>query len=769
MYSSSVIEELEEIIEKITPFCCWETTRDKLRKLEFETHPEILQVKINKVSEFSESYKVDNFFMYQSEDISDFISDILVKGNILSSEEIKSFFMLFKNIRAYINFFKNKPHYELNNKEALNFTLSVYNDFYIKYKSFFSENGDLIEDKIPHVASLSENIRKKREEITNRLNSFINSNNEILSDTFYKHMEGRYLLPYSRAKVTLKELVIHDFSDSGQTVYAEPIWLVDMNNSLRENILEKERLIKLFFREISEFLCNYRDDIKYIADFFSEVDELYSKGRFMAQGKRIFPEISNEIKLFKLKNPLLDYEKSVPADVFFPENKNIFLVSGPNAGGKTVLLKSLFYTTVMVQMAIPVFCEWNSKIKIFNKIFDIFGDESSILNSMSTFSYHMKKLAEAIEQSDENTLILIDEIASGTDPDEGGAIAASIMEHLAEKNAKVIVSTHIGMLKYHFYKKENVQSVSLAFDTEKSIPLYKVEYNSINSSFGFEIARKSGISEEILSCAKKYKNKSSYEVGEFLKDLACEKTRVIELSEKLEVEIENSKKEKEKYENYYKKIEEEMRIKLKKELDSIEREFSKYRTQALDKLETLKTRKDIAFFNEPALVLSRKRKSMIKESEKKYGDKLELKDIKKGINVFVISLNDKGKIVEIKENRVKVNIDGKNIETGIEDLYQIKNTQTPARKKHSANIKTTNVQNTELRLLGFTVEEALVELERFIEKALMQKLSTFRVVHGKGIVREHVKKFLTQNSKVESAVYADYYSGQDGVSIVKLK
>ncbi|MGM0607487.1 MAG: endonuclease MutS2 [Candidatus Muiribacteriota bacterium] len=763
--NSNIKNELKIILDKVSSFCNWEISSRIIHSSNLITDKKELEFKINRIKELSESYINHDFYFLNSTSPESFIQKTAIKGNIFEKEEIESFYLLVKNSKKFYEKFNRKEEFPVNNEISNQIPVEFIKEFKNKF-DFVFENNKFVEGNIPQVSILLNQINQKNEEILGKINSFINQNEEKLSDTFYKYVDDRYVIPFKRTNTPKKNVLAHYYSDSGATLYGEPFWLVELNNSIIELKGRKKKIIYNFFKKISNFIIENNYFIKQMYDFFIKADIAFAKSKYLALNKT-YPYISSRIYLSSVHNPLIEEKKSIPADIIFTEDKDLFLITGPNAGGKTVVLKTLYYSALLFQMAIPISCDEGSEIPVFSQVFGVFGDESSILNDMSTFSWHLKQISDILASSDEKTIVLIDEITSGTDPEEGAALAVAIIEEFIEKKVKVAITTHINKIKYHFFKKSFVQSVSMLFDIKKNIPLFKLDYNSVNSSYAFEIAKKSGIDRLIINKAMKYRKENSFDTEEFIKALKDEKEKLRIEKEKIiknNIYLEEKQKDLDFTRN---KIEKDMNKKFSKKLDKLEKEFSEYRTKALDKFEKVKSKKDVADFYEPVIQIKKIKKTLNPQEELPKLLKPQAKDLKKGSEVFIKSLNTEGILEKKEKGKIVVSIKGKIFTTDFNNIF-LKKEKKSEKNKSKTKVKMNSPEKSEIKVIGLNIEDGIEEVEKFLQLAFCYKTSIIRIVHGKGILRKEILKYLKNDKRIKKIEFADYFSGQDGVSVVEL-
>ena len=403
--------------------------------------------------------------------------------NIISEEESSEF----KNIFELIN--------------SLNIATQLEKDIEM---SIISEN-EISDDASSDLKRIRRMIKSKNDLIRDKLNQLISTSDKLM-DNLYTLRDGRYVVPVrSEFKNSFKGIV-HDQSASGQTVFIEPMFVVDLNNDLKKLEIDEEkeieRILIAFSSRILEILPELISNLSVIA----KIDFIFSRGKLAYDMEAIKPIINNRgiISLQSARHPLIDRDKVVPIDISLGNSFNTLVITGPNTGGKTVTLKTVGILTLMTQYGLMIPCADNSEVAVFDELFADIGDEQSIEQSLSTFSSHMKNIIEIIKNAKENSLILFDELGSGTDPEEGSGLSISILNYFLGRNIRTIATTHYSQLKMYAMSTENVQNAAMEFDVEKLEPTYKLIIGISGKSNAFEISKKLGLDESFIVNAKKF-------------------------------------------------------------------------------------------------------------------------------------------------------------------------------------------------------------------------------------------------------------------------
>lgn len=646
----------------------------------------------------------------------------------------------------------------------------------------------------PELASIRRKIMQTSSKLRNTLDKMVKSSSvqKCLQESVITMRDGRYVLPVKAEYKGSVPGLVHDTSATGQTYFIEPMSVVDCNNDIK--ILESEeqeeidRIIKALTAECA--LCS--DSISENFRVCSILNVYFAKSNLAAKMKATAPIISDDgiIDLKKARHPLIDPEKVVPVDISLGEEYTSLIITGPNTGGKTVSLKTTGLLTLMTMCGMLIPVSDGSRISVFDKVLVDIGDNQSIEQNLSTFSSHMLRVIDILKVSDKRTLVLLDELGSGTDPVEGAALAVSIIEKLKDKGAKLMLTTHYQELKIYALETPGIQNASCEFDIQTMSPTYRLIMGSPGKSNAFAICRRLGMPADVIDEAK---NLVSEENMRFEK--------VIEKLERQRKELEKQNAEV----SRLRKLAEENEKKLEAELNEIEArkesELERARSismniiestkaqsnELLDELQSIRKQKDKKKFGEMVTEAERKSKSSLNNMydkanpvvKKTNNEKYRLpRALKVGDIVILPSMNNqKGTVVSEPDAKQMVFVQAGIVKAKVkvEDVRLVENVQNDQNKKKNTfkpkkNILARNVQQ-ELDIRGFAADEGIMELDMFINHAVMTNLTLVTVIHGKGtgILRKAVHARLKQMPVVKSFRLGVYGEGEDGVTIVELK
>lgn len=655
----------------------------------------------------------------------------------------------------------------------------------------------LSEEEIADDASSNlKTIRKNMSGINDRIHSRLNemlSNQSVrsyLQDAVITMRGDRYCLPVKSEYRSHVPGQIRDQSSTGSTVFIEPDSVIKLNNEFREYLVQEAEEIDKILASLSASLALELDSVKNNYELICRLDFIFARAELAARHNATRPKFSKnrDILIKKGRHPLLDSDKVVPIDLPLERSFNQLIITGPNTGGKTVTLKTLGLFVLMGQSGLHIPASDGSILPVFKQIYADIGDEQSIEQSLSTFSSHMKNIIYILKNADENSLVLFDELCAGTDPTEGAALAISILTYLNNKNVRTLATTHYSEIKLYALNSEGVENACCEFDVETLSPTYRLLIGIPGKSNAFAISKKLGLPENIISEAQKHLSDEDTAFEDIISDL---ETKRVQLSDK-ELEISKLHKDaqelKDKTYAKYEKIDtqreniineakaEAARIlkEAKDKADEAIRNINKYGSDAdaVKKLE--KERSELRDkIKKSNTVLSKK------DSQNRKVNHPEAKDLHIGDTVMVLSLNMKGTVHTLPNARGKLDVQMGILKynVGINDLILL-NEPDETTKKYSSKgsyssgmrMSKTATVKTEINLIGLNSDDAIAELDKYLDDAYIAHLPQVRVVHGKGsgILRNAVSGYLKRQSYVKSFQLGEHGEGDAGVTIVNL-
>ena len=666
----------------------------------------------------------------------------------------------------------------VNNKEKLN--LSYYFDalnplkyLYEEINNTMSEDGEIYDKASNELFEIRKKIKTLNSQVRAKMQELLMTKAKMLNENLIVIRNDRMCLCVkAEYKHTIKG-VIHDESASKSTVYIEPFSALEISNKIVGLIEEEKAEIAKILARLSGIAFNYETEIKDNFSNLISLDIIFAKAMYANELNAYKPTI-NELGIIDIKkarHPLIDKEKVVPINLKLGKEYDAIIITGPNTGGKTVAIKTCGLLTLMMQSGMLVPVDEGSEMAIFDNIFADIGDEQSIEQSLSSFSAHMTKVIKILNQLTPNSLVLLDELGSGTDPKEGSNIAISIVEHLLEYKAKVIVTTHYADLKAFAYDKENIINASVEFDTNTLKPTYKLLLGVPGRSNAITIARSLGLSEKIIN--------RSIELNESTKtDLSSMLTKLDDQNTKLSDEIKYYEEENKVLTEKIEKIK-QREYELEKEYDSFinkakkeaNKILEKAKEDALELIKTLEDKKNNLEIKEHEVA---EFKNLARNLGVKEEESLEAFEIKVGDSVFVKGWQRNGEVVKINKDKYEVRVGNFQVsfsknELGLPKI--VKDNKPKIVKKPVKNEPNKSSAKLECDLRGFRYEDVKPELDKFIDQAYLAGLNQIYIIHGfgTGAVRKAVYEYLNKCPYVKSKRFGGEGEGLNGVTVAYLK
>lgn len=721
-------------------------------------------------------YRKGNLPLESIGDISNYILN-LKNQNFLSAKALLELATLLKTSKTLKNYYFEK---ELNQTDSLtNYFDHLYTNPNIEEKIFSAIiDENTFDDRASNALyKIRQQMRNTKKEIKNKLQSLLNS--KYLQEPIVTIRQDRFVVPVKSEYQTELKGFIHDTSSTGSTVFIEPISVFDLNNQLSELKNQESIEIEKILQILSSLFFDVTNELENNFNLITILDFIFAKAKYSKELDCNCPKI-NDNKIIYLKNakhPLLDQSIAVPITLEIGKTFSSLLITGPNTGGKTVTLKTVGLLITMTQCGMHIPASSESSIYLFDNIFADIGDEQSILESLSTFSSHMTHIINILNEATSNSLVLVDELGSGTDPIEGASLALSILEYLKEHNITVLATTHYHELKEYALLTDGVENASCKFDLETLSPTYRLLIGVPGKSNAFAISQKLGFKPEILEKAKKLINSDTAKTEDLLKEIydskaliesEKEKTlqysnKIEKLKQKLENEITDLEEHKKEYLQKAKQEAREILLSAKQEANDIIKEMESEKNSSKN-LNTLRNK------------LSSKLHEVNQTPEPQQEETTELDEsqIKPGTIVFVPKFNKNGTILSYPNQSKKFNIQIDNIKTTLtpSQITIAKNTETKKEiiTKKQSNFAPKNVR-TELNVIGMNIEESIFLVDKFLDEAALAKLETARIIHGKGtgVLGKGIQKYLKTHPHVKSYRYGTFGEGEMGVTIVELK
>lgn len=634
-------------------------------------------------------------------------------------------------------------------------------------------------------------IRKKIREINldikQKLQSYSKNSDlsKYLQDSIVTLRGDRYVLPVKQEYKNYVSGIVHDQSASGSTLFIEPMAVVQLNNNLREAVLQEREEMQRILQSFTDRLTPIYRMLQNNLETISDIDVIFSRVKYGIANRCTKPVLNCEgtIKLKNARHPLIDKQKVVPISFEIGKQSNIVVVTGTNTGGKTVTLKTVGLLTALAMAGMFVPCTEESEVSFFKSIYCDIGDEQSIEQSLSTFSGHMTNLRDILNDVTSDSLVLIDEVGAGTEPNEGSALAVAITEFLRKSGCKAVITTHYGKLKEYSLITDGVENASMQFNPETYEPTYKLVMGVPGSSNAIAIASRLGLDSTVIDMAKKYVDGDSVQLEQVLsnaesirKEYEDKVAETSELNRSLQQELEKSKKLNQSLSAEREKLLSGSRQEARRIVADAQRECKDLIAQIKDLLNSDVS--DKALFE--ARALAKKVANAMPEEEKDddyvfTGDKIKFADLKKGMTAFCSKINSTVTVAEIKSpSKIIVKAGNMTVNVTADDLFYYKQDKKVVKQTHS---KTAHRQvdsrsySNEINVLGQTVDEAIANVDDFIDRAVLGGLSTVWVIHGMGTgrLRQGLHQHFKHHPNIAEFRLGRPGEGDSGVTVVTLK
>ncbi len=653
-------------------------------------------------------------------------------------------------------------------------------------------NDDEIADKASELlADIRRKIRKKSSSVREKMDSIIHSAHyqKFLQEPIVTQRNGRYVVPVKAEHRADVPGLVHDTSSSGATVFIEPVSVVEANNDIKMlEGQEREEIARILF-ELSAEAGSFANSIIASYDAGVMLNLIFAKAHLAYKMKATMPIVNTDgvIELKKARHPLIDKNKVVPVDISLGEKFDTLVITGPNTGGKTVSIKTIGLLTLMTMCGLLIPASDKSKISMFDKVLVDIGDEQSIDQSLSTFSSHMTNIVDILNRADESTLVLIDELGAGTDPVEGAALAVSIIEKLREKGAKIAATTHYAELKAYALDTDGVTNGCCEFDVETLSPTYRLLIGVPGRSNAFAISQRLGMDSDVIENAKRIVGSENRDFEAVLERLESTRQELETQQKEAEEAVISAKRIQAQAQSEKDKIEQLKKNELEKAKHQAEKLIEQARRQSgefLLEIEKLKEEQNTSNASEIARKTRRVIKNQLGEMDElinpqelaenwDYDYKLP-REPKVGDAVIIRGIGE-GEITEISDNKILVTAGMLKTRVKLSDIMLIdkkpKKTPRQSRNVYRTSSRADKDVTTELDLRGKTVDEALMSLDGFIDKCILNGLSEVRIIHGKGTgaLRNAVQEELRHHPNIAEFRLGSFGEGDTGVTVAKLK
>ena len=771
--------EFYKIINELIDLSRLEKTKEKFLDIDIIKEKSVLDKELMLMMEMIDFYKYDDGLELAGlADITRMMNSIDIIGSYLSAEDLavlKKNLMIFrisksraKNVRDKYRTIWNLFSDVEEVKDIENFISEAIND-----EGVLKDEASIgLRDVRRQKQNINANIKEKFDELISN-----KSTQNAIQERIITQRNDRYVIAVKTDFKGLIKGIEHDRSATGSTVYIEPLNVVSLNNKLREyEAREREEIRKILLR-ITELVKTKKEEILGIKEILERLDFIDAKTTYSVNKKCIIPKIINKeyLKLVEARHPLIDENTVVPINFELGNPENIMLITGPNTGGKTVTLKVAGLLTIMALSGIPIPANEKTEIGYFHNVLADIGDEQSLEQNLSSFSGHVSKIKDIIENANSKSLVLMDELGSGTDPMEGAAFAMAIIDYLNKKHVTSIITTHYSEVKAYAFNTTGIKSASMEFDVETLSPTYRLLEGIPGESNALIIARKYGISEEVIENAKSYISEDNQRVEEMLKSIKEKNDELETMQAQLEATRTELDKQKSIYEQNMIKLENEKNEIIKRAYEEADNYLKNMQAKAknlIDKINSEESKKEDAKNAQRSLNMLRE--SFITDKKKNVKEKKVVTqnvDFAVGEEVIVKTMNQNGKILKIMPNsRIQVQTGILKLVVSTDDIIKIQKKKTN-KFKNFASLKRTSQVRGEIDLRGMNADEAIAELETYMDRAMLTGYHEIYIIHGKGtmVLRKKIHEYLRTSKYVTEFKDANQNEGGIGCTVVILK
>ena len=646
------------------------------------------------------------------------------------------------------------------------------------------EHGEIVDDASPRLKSIRQSIRTYESRIRERLNQLTKSKSTMLSDTIVTIRNNRYVLPVKHEYRGAIGGIVHDQSSSGQTLFMEPRAIIELNNELQQAVIKEKQEMDIILQKLTYEIAAHTDQLVINLGLIASLDYIFARARLGTKMKASKPTLNaqGKINMKQARHPLIPLDEVVANDVQIGEDFHAIVITGPNTGGKTVTLKTLGLCTLMAQAGLQVPALDGCEIAVFNKIYADIGDEQSIEQNLSTFSSHMTNIVQIMEEVDDQSLVLFDELGAGTDPQEGAALAMSLLDEVIHREARVVATTHYPELKAYGYNRASVMNASVEFDVETLRPTYRLLMGVPGRSNAFEISERLGLDKKIIQHAKGYIGVDSKNVENMI--AALENSKKAAEKELLATQelMKESEAVHQQLETEWQAFQTKRDAMYKKAEEKAEKALQKAREEAQIIVDEVRNMKNQTMWKEHEWIEARK---MLEEAQPELVKKKSTDNsmpekavpLEVGDEIKHRTLQQTGEIIEINnDNEFIVQIGMMKLTAKADDLLfvrkqkQVKQEERPA-VSHLLKTDSQRSVKTELDLRGKRFEDAMSDLEQYIDDALVRGYGRVTIIHGKGTgaLRKGVESFIRNHPYIKHSRLGAQTEGGSGVTIIEFK
>lgn len=776
--------EFDKIRAQLAEYATSEKGKQMIKELPIEVEEKAIQHKIEETADGVELLRLKQGIpIPRLKDISFALKRLELEAG-LNGRELSDILRVLTTTHEVERFFEKVEEEEIALKRIPRLVekLESIPDVTKELEASIREDGYVLDSASPTLHGIRVGIQKKEQEIRRQMDQYLTGKNaQYLSDTIITIRNDRYVLPVKAEYKSVFGGTVHDQSATGQTLFMEPQAVVNLNNKLREYQVQEKREVERILWELSQKLMPYTNSLHQNHYVLARLDLVNAKALYANEIKATEPIIDrqNHVALWKAWHPLLDREKAVANDIILGEEYQAIVITGPNTGGKTILLKTVGVIQLMAQMGLYIPAGENSRVGIFTEIFADIGDEQSIEQNLSTFSSHMSNIVSILKQINDKSLLLIDEIGSGTDPQEGSSLAIAILDYIASKQSYVIASTHYPELKAYGYDRPKTINASMEFDGDTLQPTYQLLLGVPGRSNAFDISKRLGLPSIIIDQARGLLSEEDQDLNAMISDLEQKRRRAQRDADKMRHQLELStqlledlQKETEQFKANKARLLEEAKERANTLIEQSKNDADKI----LSEIRELQLRSKQSTVKEHEMIEKKTALTDLKHEQALKKNKVLRKEKAKkamqvGQSVEVLSFGQRGTLAEkVSDEEWVVQMGIIKMKIAIEDLAPIAEAQEAKQQVIVKSARSSHVSS-ELDLRGKRYEEAMKDLELYLDAAILANYPRVTIIHGRGTgaIQQGVHKVLRSHRSVASYEFAPMNTGGNGATIVTFK
>lgn len=707
-------------------------------------------------------------------------------GSALSGEEfLKIGSILFASHQMKMFFENSQQKFRAELLEEYSDKIALLQSLEQKIRRTFDEHGEVLNSASDKLSAIRGKITILRQRIRGRMEELLRqlTSQDYLQDSIIAMRGDHFVLPVKAEHKQHVKGIVHDQSASGATLYIEPLDVVERSNEVQQLLLDEHQEIQRILFELTQELIPYEEVIRKNWETLAYYDFIFAKAKLSDLMEANEPEFVEGavFNFYRAKHPLLNTDKAIPIDINLGYDADCLVITGPNTGGKTVTLKTVGLLILMYQSGLHIPVAIGSEIGLFEAVFADIGDEQSIEQSLSTFSSHFRNIAGILEQANKDSLILYDELGAGTDPDEGSALAISVLEHSMKLGSKIVATTHYGELKSFAFQTERVQNASVEFDVKSLKPTYRLLMGVSGNSNAFDISERIGLPLPIIDRARNYLEESRSESERLIKDLEEAQYAIHQREERVARHLRDLKEREDSIKKSEKDLElkrEQVLQKAREQAAEILLDAKRSAEQVTKELKTLHKDANLEASqraNKISRNLSDSAYSLREKNKKKTTVSKSIKNVSIGDRVHINHFSQDAIVLteSDKEGNFQVQVGVMKMEVNLKDITSPERKKVKDRKQfhQKSQGKLPKTASLELDLRGMTTEEVMPILDKYLDDAYLSNVPQVQIIHGKGtgVLRKYVHEKLRNTSFIASYRLGDFNEGGDGVTIAEIK